>query len=263
MAIPTRSSGIKYCNPIAPEIIGNPAKQQYSRICVSEFWHCSCPHIVVFPTDSCAFFGVLQSRVHQTWALTFAAKLKDDARYIPADCFETFPFPKNFESNGTLEAAGKEYYEFRAALMVRNNEGLTKTYNRFHNPDERDPELLRLRALHAAMDLAVLDAYGWTDLHPTHEFLLDCEEDDDDTEAGTRQRKKPWRYRWPDDFRDEVLARLLDLNNKYAEEEQLTGAAADAAEKKKAQKWPAHWSNYCWTIKPPLKSNSISSIDTV
>jgi len=135
-----------------------------------------------------------------------------------------------------LEAAGKEYYEFRAALMVRNNEGLTKTYNRFHNPDERDPELIRLRALHAAMDRAVLDAYGWTDLHPTHEFLLDYEDDDDETESGTRQRKKPWRYRWPDDFRDEVLARLLDLNKKYAEEEQLTGAAAEAAEKKKAKR---------------------------
>jgi len=135
-----------------------------------------------------------------------------------------------------LEAAGKEYYEFRAALMVRNNEGLTKSYNRFHNPDERDPEIIRLRELHAAMDRAVLDAYGWTDLRPTHEFLLDYEEDDDDPEGGTRQRKKPWRYRWPDDFRDEVLARLLDLNKKYAEEEQLTGAAAEAAEKKKAKR---------------------------
>ena len=32
------------------------------------------------------------------------------------------------------------------------------------------------------------------------------------------------------------LARLLDLNKKYAEEEQLTGAAAEAAEKKKAKR---------------------------
>ena len=62
--------------------------------------------------------------------------MKDDLRYTPSDCFETFPFPADFETDPALEAAGKEYYEFRAALMVRNNEGLTKTYNRFHDPDE-------------------------------------------------------------------------------------------------------------------------------
>ena len=30
-----------------------------------------------------------------------------------------------------LEAAGKAYYEYRAALMVNNNEGMTKIYHRF------------------------------------------------------------------------------------------------------------------------------------
>jgi len=78
------------------------------------------------------------------------------------------------------------------------------------------------------MDRAVLDAYGWTDLKPTCEFLLDYEEDEDDDESGGgRRRKKPWRYRWPDDFRDEVLARLLELNRQRAEEERLSGAAAE------------------------------------
>ena len=70
--------------------------------------------------------------------------------------------------------------------MVRNNEGLTKTYNRFHDPDERSPDILKLRELHAAMDRAVLDAYGWTDLKPTCEFLLDYEEDEDEDESARR-----------------------------------------------------------------------------
>jgi hypothetical protein len=82
------------------------------------------------------------------------------------------------------------------------------------------------------MDRAVLDAYGWTDLKPTCEFLLDYEEDEDDDEpAGGRRRKKPWRYRWPDDFRDEVLARLLELNRQRAEEERLSGIAAEGGGK--------------------------------
>ena len=84
-----------------------------------------------------AAFVLLQSRPHEVWARFFGSSMKDDLRYTPSDCFETFPFPENFETDATLEAAGKAYYEFRAALMVRNNEGLTKTYNRFHDP-ERD-----------------------------------------------------------------------------------------------------------------------------
>jgi hypothetical protein len=88
------------------------------------------------------------------------------------------------------------------------------------------------------MDRAVLDAYGWTDLKPTCEFLLDYDDDDNqepgtsNQEPSTRRRKKPWRYRWPDEFRDEVLARLLELNRQRAEAERLSGAAAEGKAKK-------------------------------
>ena len=40
--------------------------------------------------------------------------------------------------------------------MIENDEGLTKTYNRFHDPYETSPAILKLRDLHAAMDRAVL-----------------------------------------------------------------------------------------------------------
>jgi hypothetical protein len=119
--------------------------------------------------------------------------------------------------------------------MLARQEGLTKTYNRFHDPNERSPDILQLRDLHAAMDRAVLDAYGWTDLKPTCAFLLDYEEEEDEEEGGGRQRKKPWRYRWPDDFRDEVLARLLELNRQRAEQEELAGTTAAKAQAKKGR----------------------------
>jgi len=150
--------------------------------------------------------------------------MKDDLRYAPSDCFETFPFPEHWETHPALEAAGQAYYDFRAALMVRNNEGLTKTYNRFHDPDETDPDILKLRELHAAMDWAVLDAYGWTDIPTACEFLLDYEIDEE--EWGNK--KKPYRYRWPDEVRVEVLARLLELNAERAQEEARTGVAVAA-----------------------------------
>ena len=52
----------------------------------------------------------------------------------------------------------------RAALMIDRNEGMTKTYNRFHDRNETADNIQRLRELHAAMDRAVLEAYGWHDL---------------------------------------------------------------------------------------------------
>ena len=176
--------------------------------------------VFAFPTH--AAFCALQSRPHEIWARFFGSSMKDDLRYTPSDCFETFPFPEGWETHPALEAAGKAYYDFRAALMVRNNEGLTKTYNRFHDPNERDPEILRLRELHAAMDRAVLDAYGWHDIPTACDFFLDYEIDEE--EWG--DKKKPYRYRWPDEVRDEVLARLLELNAARAAAEARSGAAS-------------------------------------
>jgi hypothetical protein len=171
--------------------------------------------LVVFPNSSFAFLSVLQCRIHEVWMRFFSGTALELIRYTPSDCFETFPFPEGWETDPHLEAFGREYYEFRADLMVSNDEGLTKTYNRFHDPDEADEDILRLRKLHAAMDRAVLDAYGWRDIPTDCEFLLDYEDEDDD---GSK-RKRPWRYRWPDDVRDEVLARLLELNRVRADAE--------------------------------------------
>jgi hypothetical protein len=178
--------------------------------------------LIVFPLSSHSGFGLLQSRVHELWARFFGSSLEDRLRYTPSDCFETFPFPKNWEGHPALEATSTAYYEFRAALMLRNNEGLTKTYNRFHDPNENDADIVRLRELHASMDRAVLEAYSWTDVPTACDFFLDYEIDEE--EWGTK--KKPYRYRWPDEVRDDVLARLLELNAERAAEEARSGAAA-------------------------------------
>lgn len=180
--------------------------------------------LVVFPLPTYSAFCALQSRPHEVWARFFASSMKDDLRYTPSDCFETFPFPNAWEPAAALEEAGRAYYAFRGHLMVANDEGLTKTYNRFHDPNERSPEIAKLRALHAAMDRAVLDVYGWSDISRDCEFLLDYEDDDDDDLS---RRKKPWRYRWPDDVHDEILARLIELNGERAAAEQRSGAAAE------------------------------------
>ena len=169
--------------------------------------------LVIFPLDTHAAFCALQSRPHEIWARFFGSSMKDDLRYTPSDVFETFPFPRAWTTDHALEAVGQAYYDFRADLMVRNGEGLTKTYNRFHDRGERDPDIVELRRLHAAMDRAVLDAYGWTDI-PTHCKFPEHKGEDDEPLQGGRDR-----YRWPNTVRDEVLSRLLELNAERAEEE--------------------------------------------
>lgn len=190
--------------------------------------------LIVFPLPTYSAFCALQSQPHEIWARFFGSSMKDDLRYTPSDCYETFPFPPDWQSSPALESLGQTYYDFRAALMMRNNEGLTRTYNRFHDPEERSADILKLRALHAAMDRAVLDAYGWTDIPTDCEFLLDYAIDE--AEWGTK--KKPYRYRWPDAVRDEVLARLLELNAQRAAAEKASGAVAAAGKKGKGGKRP-------------------------
>jgi hypothetical protein len=179
-------------------------------------------NLTVFAVASYASFAMLQSSVHEVWTRFFMSSLKDDLAYTPTTCFEPFPFPDSWDTHPLLECPGRTYYDFRADLMIRNDEGLTKTYNRFHDPYESDPEIARLRELHSDMDRAVLAAYGWEDITTDCEFLVVYEIDEE--ESGSK--KKPYRYRWPDEVHDEVLARLIALNAERAAEERRSGAAA-------------------------------------
>ena len=191
--------------------------------------------LTVFAIQNFSAFTILQCQVHELWARFFSGSALDIMRYAPTDCFETFPFPLNWETNPELETIGKTYYEYRAQLMVQNNQGLTDTYNRFHDPDEDNPDILKLRQLHAEMDKAVLAAYSWDDINPTCEFLLDYEEEES-IEEGTRSRKKPYRYRWTEDTHDEVLTRLLALNKERAQAEEMLGGEQAAGKKAGAKK---------------------------
>ena len=161
--------------------------------------------VVVFPFDTYASFAALQSRIHQMWSAFLGPTMKSDLRYTPSDCCETFPFPDCWEQDVSLETTGDAYYNFRRALMVHHDEGMTKIYSRFHDPADHDPAIERLRHLHAAMDQAVLRAYGWTDVSLRCDFF--AVGGGNDTPHANR-----YRYTWPPELATEVLSRLLDLN---------------------------------------------------
>ncbi len=165
--------------------------------------------LAVFAFSTHAAFATLQSRVHEVWARFFASSMKDDLRYTPSDCFETFPLPPGYAEAPDLEAAGQAYHDHRAALMIARGQGMTPTYNRFHARAEDAGDIVALRRLHGDMDRAVLRAYGWDDLaeRAAPVFLDEGTEDDHQYQG---------RLFWPAAFRDELLARLLRLNEQRA-----------------------------------------------
>ena len=185
-------------------------------------------YVIVFVFSDHGSLAALQGRVHEVWVRFFASSMKDDLRYTPSDCFETFPLPVGFETSAALGAAGRAYNDHRAALMVARIEGMTKTYNRFHDRSESAEDIERLRELHAAVDRAVLESYGWHDLAARAEAVfLDDTNEDDHTYQG--------RLFWPSEFRDEVLARLLALNaERHAEEVRLGLASGMKGEERDA-----------------------------
>lgn len=79
----------------------------------------------------------------------FGSTMGETRTYNPTQVFETFPFPEDAISVHRLDVAGREYYDFRVALMIEYDEGLTEIYNRFHDPDERSNAIGELRRLHA------------------------------------------------------------------------------------------------------------------
>ena len=170
----------------------------------------------IFPFEKSNCFCILQSRVHEVWARLFGSTMKDDPVYVPTDCFETFPFPHDWNQNSNLESIGQRYYKQRGDFMINRNEGMTKIYNSFHDAEQLDADIIVLRELHTAMDRAVLDGYGWGDLGArAAPIFLDETNEDDHTYQG--------RLFWPSDFRDEVLARLLTLNAERAAAERAAG----------------------------------------
>lgn len=82
------------------------------------------------------------------------------------------------------------------------------------------------------MDRAVLDAYGWTHIQPVPQHVAEFEEEptDEDDFSASKKPKQKYRLRWPEEIRDDILARLLILN-----EQRAAAEALDPKTKKKSK----------------------------
>ena len=187
--------------------------------------------LYVFTTDRWDLFTVVQSTLHEVWARKYSGSLKQDLRYSPSKCFDTFAFPAGLwqTADSGLAELGERYHAHRKALMKSLWLGLTKLYNLFHARDlspkmvakasQKDDAtaaagfeaLLELRRLHVELDLAVRDAYGWQDLNLEHGFH----------EIVTLPENDRVRYTISPAARNEVLKHLLAENHARAKSEAL------------------------------------------
>jgi hypothetical protein len=181
--------------------------------------------MAVFPFETFDFFSAISSNFHESWTLNYCSTMRNDVRYTPSDVMETFPFPTPDPSDlsaqfPTLNTIGETYYTHRQAVMRDRQEGLTKTYNRFHDPNETADDIQKLRELHIEMDREVANAYSWQDLDLGHDF---------------HTTKQGIRFTISETARREVLDRLLELNHQRYAEEVAQGLHHKKGKSKKAK----------------------------
>ena len=137
--------------------IGGTATGKRFFFCWVESWTCPSNAMNVFAFDDDFSIGVLSSSVHSGWALSQSSTLEDRPRYTPTSAFETFPWPcPSTPAREAVEAACRRVFELRAELCGRRDIGLTTLYNEAEEGMHRG-----LEELQAALDEAVVAAYGW------------------------------------------------------------------------------------------------------
>jgi hypothetical protein len=119
------------------------------------FSHALC----VFADEDSALLAILQSSLHEAWALRHGSSLGHAPRYTLSATFETFPMPPRSRELADVADALDAH---RRAVMAARGEGLTRLHLRLNDPAERDAAIAAWRDLQVALDDAVARAYGWT-----------------------------------------------------------------------------------------------------
>lgn len=103
-------------------------------------------------------FGVMQSAVHWEWFKKKSSKLKSDYRFGES-VWNTFPWPQGatIRQIDAVAGAGREVRRVRAESIPRLRGGLRALYRTLDLPGANP-----LKDAHAALDAAVMDAYGFS-----------------------------------------------------------------------------------------------------
>lgn len=114
--------------------------------------------LMVFPFEDYYSFGVIVSRAHVEWYQEKASTMKGDPRYTANSIWDTFPWPQTpteKQVKAVAEAAMKLHQE-RTRTLRENGRTLRDLYRILEQPGKNP-----IKDLHAALDKAVLEAYGF------------------------------------------------------------------------------------------------------
>lgn len=170
----------------------------------------------VVALDTAARLAALSSAQHESWVRKWSSTLEGRLNYSPSDVFETFPFPPETAS---LTSTGETLEHLQRAALSARSLGTTDLYNLVHQKSEPAQDIEAIRQAHVAVDKAVAEAYGWTDLELNHGFHA--------TPQGER-------FIIAADVQTEILDRLLELNHARYKEEMERGLHTPEAKRRRA-----------------------------
>ena len=113
--------------------------------------------LVVITTDEVSALALHTSNFQYLWTAQHSSGMRTDLRFVPTDCFETFPQPR---PTARMTQAGDELDDFRRNVMKHRLVGLTPLYNLVHSQTASDMDISRLRGIHVEIDEAVREAYA-------------------------------------------------------------------------------------------------------
>jgi hypothetical protein len=126
--------------------------------------------LTAFAFDDDYSFGILQSNAHWQWFVAKCSKLTERFRYTPESVFDTFPWPQSPTTADVtaVAEAGRAVRRVRDEALTKIKGGLRAVYRTLELPGKNP-----LKDAHAALDTAVLKAYGFSAKKDLLKQLLD------------------------------------------------------------------------------------------
>ena len=142
-----------------------------------------CEANMVIASDDCYILGLINSNIHRQWVKAQSSTLKGDTRYTNTTCFETFPFPQT-PSEKVVEQIRDKTTELHE-YRTQQMEQKQWGITQLYNEYFHEPAS-KLYQLHKELDKLVMQAYKF-------------------------------------EAKDDILAKLLELNFELADKEKEVG----------------------------------------
>jgi len=126
--------------------------------------------LMVFAFSDDFSFGIMQASAHLAWFVTKSSKLTERFNYTPSSVWDTFPWPQSPAKKQVraVAKAARDVRAVRAKALPTIKGGLRALYRTLELPGANP-----LKDAHAALDAAVLEAYGFSGRKDILKQLLD------------------------------------------------------------------------------------------